>query len=373
MFCASAAGVVFVLALAACSGTGTPTTATTKDNTLPQTSNPDGGVFEEPWMPRSTKHLPLGSEDASGSGAPAGEPSSGPADVVSDADADAGASPAPDDQATASDAGGAGAAAHDASVDTTATVPPTDAASLEPSENCSREFLQEHLDDYFSAMSSGMLDALPLHPAVYYTEDGQPETLGLGLWWSQPTLVFERSALDTERCGSVTEAVLETKQGEPIALGLRLRYVDKQIVDVEAEIARRGFRAFAPENIPVFGMPDPWVTVIPTDKRSSRESLVDVVESFFLSISEPSLSPPRAPTCELRQNGLNVGGEACATGDKAERFEQLRYPVVDETTGLVSAVGIGRGFIAMFLFKIDEGTLTNIDFVGGASAESTGW
>jgi hypothetical protein len=221
-------------------------------------------------------------------------------------------------------------------------------------------------------MAQGTPESLRMHPALYYTENGQSQRLGLGLWLSQPKARFTRSALDTESCGSITHAVLDENLGGTIIVGLRLRYLEDLLVDAEAVVARRNPQLFAPEAI-IVPAPDPWLTSVPDDKRMSSKALMDVAERFFAAIVAPNVSPARASTCMLRQNGVEVGGGNCTAGSAAERFEQLRYPVVDPTTGLVGAIGLGHSYLVMFLFKIEEGTLINIDAVGGEASAQTGW
>lgn len=373
---AAVANGVLAVTLAACWVPDRPAAGKTAS-----TAETDRSIAtDEQWMPvihprRATVTDAGGSTQGSALGAASGT-SAGASQgaTATEADEDAGVSPASD-----GDPGSAGAAAPNTgnTIDagSTAGAPATGAAtSSKPNAACSREFLQQQLDAYLEALSAGTPDGLPLDPSIYYTENGKPETVGRGLWWSQPKVIFARHALDSDTCGSVTEAIVEDRLGNPIVMGLRLRHISGQIVDVETTIARNSNPSlFEPEKIVVVGMPDPWVDPIPLDKRMSREELIGVVEDFFGSISEPSLGPPRAPTCELRQNGATVGGDNCTPGGSAERFEQLRYPVVDVPTGLVGGVGIGHGYLVMFLFKIDQGTLINIDLMGGVASNTTGW
>jgi hypothetical protein len=248
-----------------------------------------------------------------------------------------------------------------------ATVPTSTADSA-----CSRDVLEQRLNAYLDAMAHGTPEALPVHSNLYYTENGESLRLGRGLWLSQPKARFTRSALDPQSCGSVTHAVLEENLGSTVIVGLRLRYLEDQLIDVEAIVARRDPQLFDPEAI-IVPAPDPWLASIPTDKRMSHKELIAVAERFFAGIVTPSDSPPRAPQCMLRQNGVQVGGGNCTAGSAAERFQQLRYPVADPDTGLVGAIGLGHNFLVMFLFKIDEGTLINIDAVGGEANATTGW
>jgi hypothetical protein len=58
---------------------------------------------------------------------------------------------------------------------------------------------------------------------------------------------------------------------------------------------------------------------------------------------------------------------------EGERFEQVRYPVADVTTGIATAIVRRRGYIAMLLFKVEAGLLANVEIIGGAASLSTGW
>jgi hypothetical protein len=99
-----------------------------------------------------------------------------------------------------------------------------------------------------------------------------------------------------------------------------------------------------------------------------------VAERFFASVADPTQLPPSTPGCQLRQNGHTTPRNGSCMGLLGnERFEQLRYPVVDTTLGVAIAVVRRRQFIAIFMFKVSEGTIQNIEIIGGASSATTGW
>lgn len=54
-------------------------------------------------------------------------------------------------------------------------------------------------------------------------------------------------------------------------------------------------------------------------------------------------------------------------------FTEKRLSVVDETTGIATAIALYDRYVGMYLFKVSGGTLQNIDIVGGAQARSSGW
>jgi hypothetical protein len=90
----------------------------------------------------------------------------------------------------------------------------------------------------------------------------------------------------------------------------------------------------------------------------SAADLEKVAQDFFAGIVDPKLRPPSAPMCNLRQNGVGVGNgmPSCSFVSTAERFEQLRFPVIDVQRGLVGAEGRGRGAIVQVLLRIEEST-----------------
>jgi hypothetical protein len=322
------------------------------------------------WMPRAAREVAK-TDSASASSSPPTQSIS----RTTSSDDDAGIVPTSDAGAAIAAQAGSGsepvASAGAGAASTTSAEPATVPANT-PGNACPRDVLQQRLDAYLDAMAQGAPASLPVHSNLHYTENGQSVMLGRGLWLSQPRARFTRSALDTQSCGSVTHAVLEENLGTTVMLGLRLRYLEDLLIDVETTVARRDPQLFNPDAI-IVPPPDPWLASVPDDKRMSNKELVAVAERFFAGIVTPSDSPPRAPMCMLRQNGVQVGGGNCTAGSAAERFQQLRYPVVDPETGLVGAIGLGHSYIVMFLFKVEEGTLINIDAIGGVPSAVTGW
>jgi hypothetical protein len=64
---------------------------------------------------------------------------------------------------------------------------------------------------------------------------------------------------------------------------------------------------------------------------------------------------------------------SCDTSPGTSRFEQRRYPVVDLTNGVVAGCVVYRGYIGIYLFKAADNSVQNIDVVGGALANTSGW
>jgi hypothetical protein len=254
-----------------------------------------------------------------------------------------------------------------------AGAPGTGVTTSAPEAACNREFLQQRAQMYFDAMAAGSRDMLPLHRSLRYTENGAEEVLGLGVWLRQPKALFARHVLDESRCSSLSEAVLLTGSAQKLVFGVRLRYVNDVLLEVEAHVVTPNPNYFEPDAIIVNG-PDPWLAPVRANRRMTAAELQRVAERFFASVADPTQLPPSTPDCQLRQNGLATPRNGSCKGLLGnERFEQLRYPVIDTTFGVATAVVRRRQFIAIFMFKVSEGTIQDIETIGGASSATTGW
>ena len=115
------------------------------------------------------------------------------------------------------------------------TTPDTTAPQMPSGDReCTRDVLRSKADAYFDAMASGQMTALRLHASVRYTENGKDTALGAGLWLRRPRKDFARHVLDEANCSTLTQAVV-TALTARIIVGLRLRYLDGQLLEVEAQ------------------------------------------------------------------------------------------------------------------------------------------
>ena len=237
---------------------------------------------------------------------------------------------------------------------------------------CARETLTQRADAYLAAMASGDVASLRAHSAVRYTENGLVEELGQGVWRGRPRSVFARHAIDEASCSSVTQAVLQELFGRTV-FGVRLRYVEEQLLEVEAQVVARNGQYFEPDAIIPSGA-DPWVAPVPADMRMSREALQRLAENYLASTQNAALLPAHATSCIRRQNGRPMDNRgSCSAIPGNQPFEELRYPVIDETAGIVTAIGLYNRFVGMYLFKAQDGLVQNIEVVGGVGSRSTGW
>lgn len=240
------------------------------------------------------------------------------------------------------------------------------------SEDCTREAIRRRAESYLAALAAGDTDGLRLHPSVRYTENGREEVLGLGLWLSRPRADFARHVLDVDSCSSVTEAVLSSTRGRTI-MAVRLLAMNDQLLEIESQSVPENATRTDPDAILARG-PDAWVMPVAATKRMSREAMIALAEAYFDTATGTATQPAHAPDCRRRQNGIpmaSMGDCGVPSGDM--RFTQRRYPVVDELTGILTAPVIYNGHLGIYLFKMMDATLYNIDVIGGISAATSGW
>jgi hypothetical protein len=222
-------------------------------------------------------------------------------------------------------------------------------------------------------MNTGDTKALNLHPEARYTENGQNQTLGLGVWLGRPKAEFAQHMLDESLCSSASVAVLSGSAAGRTVLGVRLRYLNEQLLEIEAQVVYPNTSFYDPDAIIPSG-PDPWTEPVPAAARMSRDALTRMADHYFDASMDISLLPPHSPDCRRRQNGTlmaTMGSCGVAPGD--QRFQQRRYPVFDETAGVVVAVVLYRNFLGMYLFKAYGDTVQNINVIGGTASSSSGW
>jgi hypothetical protein len=158
-----------------------------------------------------------------------------------------------------------------------------------------------------------------------------------------------------------------------IVFGVRLRYLEEQLFEAEAQVVPRNDEYYEPAALIPSG-PDPWVEPVPAPLRMSRDALSQLAADYFDSTNDTSLLPAHAPSCLRRQNGALMPPQGSCGRPPANRpFAERRYPVIDELTGIVTAIVLFDRFVGMYLIKAQGGVIQNIDIVGGAASGSSGW
>ncbi len=75
-------------------------------------------------------------------------------------------------------------------------------------QTCTRDDLKTFIARYFTAVEAHSMAALPTAPNLRVTENGVETRAGEGFFKTGGKVQFQRSLIDTARCGTLTEAVV---------------------------------------------------------------------------------------------------------------------------------------------------------------------
>ena len=281
---------------------------------------------------------------------------------------------------------------------------------------CTREALQGLVDRYFAALEAHDPFRLPLAVNVRTTENGVATAVGEGIWRTAGKALLKRSLIDTRKCGTLTNAVVEepfsarslaplpragTQDARsvpaegtprPILFGIRLRVEDGKISEMEAIIARESEFAFNAEGALATKDQD-WGSILPPAQRSSRLAMMAAADDYFdMFAAEPRVHTPFASPCDRWENGMfstaGVGSTLPGEDGKTTKLPAHdcspkglvianhgpRRFLVDEEAGLVVALVHFAGALPdLHMFKMRNGKVELIHAVVGAAAPSMGW
>jgi hypothetical protein len=235
-------------------------------------------------------------------------------------------------------------------------------------------------DAYFTALADRDPSTLPLADDVKFTENGEELPLGeAGLWATAGTLKYKHTALDTETCSSVSQAVVPDGATD-IPLGIRITLDNSLITEIETIAVRSGDYPAVASNTAALMASDAaveWEAIVPEPMRNSREEIVGWMNKYFRMF--PSGVCNTTTACKRIENGggsFNCSsGASCAAGEPGPNQAALnpRLILADVETG----IGVGftmftGGFADIHMFKMYGGEVHGVSAVLG-SADSSGW
>ncbi|MFX0030086.1 MAG: hypothetical protein ACFE8B_12810 [Candidatus Hermodarchaeota archaeon] len=272
-----------------------------------------------------------------------------------------------------------------------------------------RKALLLFINDYLEALLVHDHTRLKLAEDYKATENGNPLTLGEGIWQTVRTIVLRKSFVDASENQAGFWGVLEEKGGEKALFVLRLKIIDNQITEIETLLSRKGCHPlFSPDtaqNNPLWDIP------IPESDLLAREELISIADSYFEGIEKSDGSIVKIhPDCQRKENGikttnnpdlLNFSTQAgIYRFDYITKVRERRYPIVDINRGLVWGIvafdipgtnikdrqlpegsvqhklrAKPRCLLLHEIFKIEDGLIRDIDaFMTNAPLNAThGW
>ncbi len=213
---------------------------------------------------------------------------------------------------------------------------------------CDRACLLGIVSDYLDALEKHDPDGLPVAADVRVTENGKIVKLGEGIWKTVSSFSYRQSFVDPVSGQAGFYGVAREDKDTADIFALRIKVRNRKIAEVETLVARPGSH-------PIFN-PDGILTpkavfndAVPESERSSRQQLIAAANSYFDGIEQhkPEIIPFH-PDCNRTENGIQTTNnpprfpsdcrESIAGVSYISRVRDRRFPVVDETRGLVWAI-----------------------------------
>jgi len=284
--------------------------------------------------------------------------------------------------------------------------------SAQAQSACTRDGLKAIIGQYFSALEARNPANLPLAANVKFTENGVEMPVGEGLWKTAGKILLKRDLIDTYKCGTHSQVVIEEKytapqtnapaakspfaslsakppaEGtiRPILYGARLKVENQKITEIETFVARETEFAFNAATVLETKDQD-WESIIPEEQRSSRLAMIAAADDYFdMFVEKPRVRTPFAQVCDRWENGFQttrgggmMGGVKMTAHDCSPKGLVItnhgpRRFLVDVEAGTVVAYVHFAGSLPDFhMFRMREGKVDLIQSVIGAGAKSMGW
>ena len=212
------------------------------------------------------------------------------------------------------------------------------------------------------------------------------------MWETVLETTFMRKVIDTTKCGTHIQAIIEEKDNpKPGLYGVRLKIDRDEISEIEA-IVVRGDQVL---NVPaIMATKDQdWEGILPMEQRSSRLAMMAVADDYFeLFVKEKKRKVSDlaySGFCDRWENGmiLTRGGmnqtsvmpkyDCSPEGfaDMADTHGPRRF-LVDEEAGVVVAYALFNGTWPDFhMFKMNNGLVVWVQayFEFGKKYKTMGW
>jgi hypothetical protein len=267
----------------------------------------------------------------------------------------------------------------------------TAAAAQSSASGCTRESLKAITDKFLTALEAHKPSGVPLASGVKYTENGLAVEVGKGTWETAGKLTFKRGMVDTQKCGTHTQTIME-ENGKPMLYGVRLKVDKEKISEIEAFVVREK-QQVGDVKVILDTKDQDWEGILPPEQRSSRLAMMAIADDYFeLFVKEkkPKVSElPFLPPCDRWENGVqttkggsNMGvtmpAHNCSPKGFADMTEthQPRRFLVDEETGIVVAyVLFNNSWPDFHMFKVKNSHVDWIDayFEWSKTYKTVGW
>lgn len=294
-------------------------------------------------------------------------------------------------------------------------------------QTCTRDSLKAIVANYFKAVETHNMSALETAPNLRITQNGAEIKPGEGFFKTGGKSQFQRTLYDTERCGTVTQAVIDETpdpnapapagrgggargaaaprgaapggpggapagaapagargnlptappyDGPAVILAVRLKVDRGKVSEIETIVNRKGELFFSPPGVLATKDHD-WEGILPPAQRSTREYMNDAADKYFSGFSpNPAVEAPFATPCDRWEGGVSTTTTThnCSPKGFNMTHTHRRYPFTDLEAGITAGfVNFNGGLPDMHMFKIRNGKIEMIQAVFGGNAQGAIW
>ena len=246
-------------------------------------------------------------------------------------------------------------------------------------QSCTRDGLKTIVSNYFKAVETHDMSMLATTPNLRVTQNGNEIRAGEGFFKSGGKLQFQRNVIDTERCGTLTQAVIdETTNGAtaPVILAVRLKVDGNKVSEIETIVNRMGELFFSPQGVLDTKNQD-WETIVPPEQRSTREYMNDAANKYFDGFAaDPKVEAPFATPCDRWEGGRQTTATShnCSPKGLVLTHTHRRFPVTDIDAGITAGfVNFNQSLPDVHMFKIKNGKIVWIQAIFGGRTQDAIW
>ena len=249
---------------------------------------------------------------------------------------------------------------------------------------CDRACLQEQAKQFNANMLAHTTEKIPLAADANIRENTKAIALSDSKWIGV-TKILSQGVYTDPTLGNVIEHVaVETTGGKTVYIGTRLKLVDRKIKEVEINFDD-GPRVHVKNIVPY----DPiFDTIVPFEKRSTREELTRVITSYFQGLTDHKpIEADYDTRCDRYHSGnrvthnprngvedSNAGDIGCYESNLGPKpwgpATEVRIGLIDPERGIVIGYAIlyygdsPRRMQINEVFKILDGRLRMVDNIG---------
>jgi hypothetical protein len=252
-------------------------------------------------------------------------------------------------------------------------------AATAHAQTCTRDSLKAVVGTYFRAVETHQMSAMTTAPNLRITQNGLEIKPGDGFFKTGGTARFQRNIIDTERCGTVTQAVIdETIDGAtvPVILAVRLKVDAGKVSEIETIVNRKGELFFNPQGVLDTKNQD-WEGLLPPGQRSTREYMNDAANKYFSGFAaDPKVEAPFATPCHRWEGGVQTTVKTgnCSPKGLVLTHTHRRFPVTDLEAGITAGfINFNQSLPDVHMFKFRNGKIELIQAVFGGRMPDAIW